>query len=353
MKRDKMKQKIVAYINAAYQWHQTGNGSLTEEPGLTMSDLEAEILYGFGLPRMAFQYAEILQLEGFSIDDVEERSAELLEVLLKEATQFLLAPIEKDVDVLKQAKQNLRDAVEVLPLIGISTSVYNLYLYYDCYLKNNINENELLAFFKKSELLDCQAKTRIPFTYFSLVNGSHLKRLINQGLPFIRAYKGFLKYSSTSHKWDGDFADSDLDNSTAFKNTIVLEHFFISYIGVREDTVVIEILVEYKHSFIKLLIWCNISIMRLLMLHSRYYSLAIPPLHITKPEYLENTERHIRLKECIGHNIEIENITIGLRRIKSSDNKKGDLPDYTIDYLESKKNIEGHFNCWSDESLPF
>ena len=63
MNQHLMKQKIIAYIKTAWQWHQSGNGPITEGVGLQMRDLEEEILTGYGLPHLAFQYSEMLQFE--------------------------------------------------------------------------------------------------------------------------------------------------------------------------------------------------------------------------------------------------------------------------------------------------
>lgn len=190
MNQQLMKQKIIAFINAAWQWHQTGNGSLTEGIGLEMGNLEEKILTGFGLPFMAFQYSEILQLEGFSNEDIEQRATALIKRLSKEAAIYLLSPIEKDEVILKEAKEKLQDAVEVLPMIGLSTSAYNLFLYFDFYFRNIMTENELVSYLKKSETIDGDATTRIPFTYPS-------KSSINFSVSSsnVNGCNVFLKYS--------------------------------------------------------------------------------------------------------------------------------------------------------------
>jgi len=160
MNHDLMKQKITTYIKTTWHWHQTGNGPLTKGAGLEMADLEEEILTAYGLPYLAFQYSEMLQFEGFSKRNIEKRATSLMESLTQAATNFLLSPIEKDETILQQSKAKLQDAIEVLPFIGISTAPYNLFLYYDFYLKNILNEQALLQHLKKAEVLDKKEERR-------------------------------------------------------------------------------------------------------------------------------------------------------------------------------------------------
>ena len=113
-----MKQKITTFINAAWQWHQLGNGPLTEGVGLQMANLEEEILTGYGLPHLAFQYSEMLQFEGFSKKNIGKRAVDLMKRLTQAATDFLLSPIEKDETVLQQSKEKLKDGVERMHTIS-------------------------------------------------------------------------------------------------------------------------------------------------------------------------------------------------------------------------------------------
>lgn len=349
MNQQLMKQKAIAFINTAWQWHQTGNGPMTEGIGLEMANLEEEILTSFGLPFMAFQYSEILQFEGFSNENIEQRATALIWRLSKEATAYLLSPIEKDEVILKEAKEKLQDAVEVLPIIGLSTSVYNLFLYYDFYFKNIINESELLMYLKKAETTDNSEATRIPFTYETLANGQHVQRLTAAGFPFIKAYRRFLKYTSAVHDWNQDVPISESERMQQLKPSIKLRHFFIAYIAAKnEKTAVVDLLVRQKKSFIKIRVWSNIKHIKLLLLHARYYSLAIAPMYVINPKYLKNGEVHLRLKDAIGKNIEIENIVVGLNQIE--DDEITNPREYRLIYIKSSPTIAPKQNY---DGLPF
>lgn len=352
MEQQKMEQKIADYINAAYQWHATGNGSLIEGIGRTMEDLQEEILISFGLPYLAFQYSELLQLQGFSTKSIKARSSRLFKVLEKEAMQFLLSPIEKDVTVLKQAKENLDDAAEVLPIIGISTSAYNLFLYYEFYFRSVFNEEELLLNLKKVEAIDGDATTRIPYTYATL-NGRQVKRLIYAGFPFIKEYRQFLKYNSTKQKWNRNLSATTEKASPGTKNKIELSRFFITYFAVsaQQNGAAIEILAEYQRSFFKLRIWCSTSIIWLLMAHAKYYSFSIPLLYGTRPKYLRNSDAHLWMKDLKGKNIEIENIIVGLD--KAAGEERIDGPYYEIAYIHPSIHIPVVTRMMYEEGLPF
>ena len=334
MNQQLMKQKIIAFINTAWQWHQTGNGPMTEGIGLEMANLEEEILTGFGLPFMAFQYSEILQFEGFSNENIEQRATALIRRLSKEATAYLLSPIEKDEVILKEAKEKLQDAVEVLPMIGLSTTEYSLFLYYDFYLKDILDEAKLLQHLKKAEIIDEDAVTRIPFTYESLKNGNQVKRLLKAGIPFIKEYQAFLKYKFCNQKWDNQTTNVNDQENIVKNNDLKLKHFFITFIAAKdEDTAVVEVLVSRKKGFATLRIWCTVSAIQLILLHARYYSLSIPPMYVINPRYLKDGEVHLRLKDACNKNIEIKNIIVGLQRIDSEENENNNLPCYTVAYI--------------------
>ncbi len=332
MNHDLMKQKITTYIKTAWQWHQTGNGPLTEGAGLQMTDLEEEILTGYGLPYLAFQYTELLQFEGFSKRNIEKRAASLMEKLRQAATDYLLSPIEKDEIVLQQSKAKLQDAVEVLPLIGISTAPYNLFLYYDFYLKNIVNEQVLLQHLKQAEVLDKKEETRIPFTYEMLQNGNHTKRLMQAGIPYLKEYQQYLKYLSTNQTWDIGFRKNETKLKEVLKDTIELSHFFVTYLWAQsEDIAVMEILAPLNKNCARLRIWCTAEMIIQILRHARYYSLAVPAMYVLKPQYLNNGEMHLRLKEANNKNIEIEHVLIGLERDKHVRNS---IPYFLVNYLK-------------------
>ena len=172
MDHQAMKQKIRDYIAYAYEWHQTGNGPVKEGAGLMMSDLEEDILTGFGLPFMAFQFSEILQLEGFSNKRIEKRAVQLIYQLSTEASLYLLSPIKNKYEALMEAKIMFTDAVEVLPLIDFSTNVYTVFLYYDYFLRSEINAEEFIKYAKMTTDADEEEATRIPFTYQAIKKNS-------------------------------------------------------------------------------------------------------------------------------------------------------------------------------------
>lgn len=354
MNQQLMKQKAIAFINSAWQWHQTGNGPMTEGIGLEMANLEEEILTGFGLPFMAFQYSEILQFEGFSNENIEQRATALIWRLSKEATAYLLSPIEKDEVILKEAKEKLQDAVEVLPMIGLSTTEYSLFLYYDFYLKGILDEAQLLQHLKKAEIINEDAVTRIPFTYESLKNGNQVKRLLKAGIPFIKEYKAFLKYKFCNQKWDNQTANANDQENMVKNNDLKLKHFFITYIAAKdEDTAVVEVLVSYKNGFATLRIWCTVGMIQLMLLHAKYYSLSIPPMYVINPRYLKDGEVHLRLKEACNKNIEIENIIVGLERVDNNENENYNLPYYAVAYIKPTVTTPVIPLNGLDDGLPF
>ncbi len=351
MNQELMKQKITTFIKAAWQWHQSGNGPLTEGVGLEMANLEEEILTGYGLPHLAFQYSEMLQFEGFSKKNIGKRAVDLMERLTQVATVFLLSPIEKDEAVLRQSRQKLQDGVEVLPMIGLGTTHYNLFLYYDLYFKNLLNEQALLQHLNKAEAMDMQVETRIPFTYETLQNGNHTRRLMKAGISFMKEYQQYLKYLSINQKWDKAFSKNENKTKTILNDSAELSRFFITYLGAKNrDMAVVEILAPINKSLVRLRIWCNAETITLVLLHARYYSLAIPAMYVINPRHLNNGEMHLRLKEASNKNIEIDNIVI---RIERAEGEPNSIPYYLVKYIQTTVAIPATIEPDQIDGLPF
>jgi hypothetical protein len=348
-----IKEKIIAYINAAYQWHEEGSGSIDEGVGEKMCDLEEKILTSFGLPFMAQQYSDILQAEGFSNENIEERVKKIIETLQYEAEKFLLAPIEKDTKILVEAKRLLQDAVEVLPIIGITATGYNCFLYYDIFLKGIYSEDELLQILKKVEILDNELETRVPHTYDAFIN--EFSGLNKMDLPFLNDYGNFLKYKESKHNWDEGGNNDDIGDYLGFPDVFELTHFIITHIYLKdENTCCITILKNLgKETLVELTLWCTADLMRIVMLHAKYYSLAIPPLYVTGPKFLNAGKVNIQVRQAIGKNIEIENIKVQIKRLDNENDKVKNPFDYVIISIEPKETIPEIYFEQDENNLPF
>lgn len=316
-------QKIASYIKVAYEWHEAGEGLLAESYFEKMTELEEEILTSFGLPFMAFQYSEILQNEGFSIENIEKRAELLIKKLRKEARKYLLAPIEKDSTILANARLQRQDIVEVLPLIGFGATAYNCFIYYNKFFRDIYDNEEALKLFKISAKLDEQPATRIPHTYNGLVTNGIYKKLTNVGLPYLNEFKHYLKYKETDQEWNRLFDNNDLRTGFTLHYIFSLKHFYITEILLKNEfNCCVSIIFKKGKSYVELSIWCVESMMRVFMLNAKYYSLAIPPLYLLSPKFLKpKSEIRINLLETIGKNIEIENIEIELERLDDEDDE--------------------------------
>ena len=89
------------------------------------------------------------------------------------------------------------------------------------------------------------------------------------------------------------------------------------------------------------------------MLHAKYYTLAIPPLHITKPVYLTASSRHIRIKDANGHNIEISKINIGIKKIENREYNADIIKEFTIEFIKASDKVYGIIEFPLDYDLPF
>ncbi|WP_301921952.1 hypothetical protein, partial [Ferruginibacter sp.] len=127
--------------------------------------------------------------------------------------------------------------------------------------------------------------------------------------------------------------------------------FFITYLGAKNnDMAVMEILAPINNHFARLRIWCTTELITLILLHARYYSLAIPTMYVINPRYLNNGEMHLRLKDAHYKNIEIDNIVIGLERDKE---EEGDIPYYSVKYLKPITTISERLEPGQVDEFPF
>ena len=350
MDQQAMKQKIMDYIAYAHEWHQTGNGPVTEGAGLMMSDLEEEILTGFGLPFMAFQFSEILQLEGFSNKRIEKRALKLIDQLTTEASLYLLSPIKNKYEALMEAKIMFTDAVEVLPLIDFSTNVYTVFLYYDYFLRSEINAEEFIKYAKMTTDADEEEATRIPFTYQAIKKRNQLKRLINEGFPYVNEFRDYLKYLSASNDWvkkDTSHVNSSFSKSG---DIIIVSKAYITYIAIKnEDNAAIEMLINFKGNIIPIRLWCSVFGLTILLKCSKYWSLSIPFLYATRPPFDDDTI-HIYPEEMNGKNIETSDVILILEKSRYQGTKK-DPPYFEVIYM--KLQVPKIKTASKSDGLPF
>jgi hypothetical protein len=339
LNQELIKVKIERYIKADYQWHQEKEGSLEEGIGKQMSDLEQEILTSFGLPFMAQQFSDLMQAEGFSNIDIEKRATTLFNTLKTEAEAYLLSPIEKDTVLLLKARSHFRDATEILPLIDIAPTAYNCFLYYDIFLRGIYDENEILEALKRTEILEYDNSTRIPCSYKEILE-NEIYNPVWLDLPLWEDYKMYLNYKESIHSWDIHDGNQDLDQYVSLPTILELDHFIIKHIYLKdENNCCITILLEFNITIIELTIWCTANMMRAIMLHAKYYSIAIPPLYVTSPKFLNEGIVNIPISEAIGKNIEIEKIKLELERLDEEDDEIQNPFAYVIINFIPRENL--------------
>jgi hypothetical protein len=315
-----IKEKIIAYIDAAYEWHETNEGSLDENPGKLMAELEEEILTAFGLPFAAFKYSDILQQEGFSNTNKEERAEHLMQILKFEAEEFLLVPIEKDADLLNEAKHELKDAVEVLPLIGITTTNYNCFLYYDIFFRGICNAHQILKALKKSEALSWQDLQIIDS--IELLNQENNYKSLQLSIPFLKNYKAFINYKRSKHNWNEHNDNYNLDQYVGLPDKFELNHFVIKEIYVENESICcLKILRLLKNTIIEMKLFCQANEMFEILRYAKYYSIAMPILYVIKLALTNSQAITIIAKDAIDNNIEIENINLEISKLYKRNEK--------------------------------
>jgi|GEM_PF-3569560 len=352
MKKEEIKEKIIAYIKAAYQWHTEDEPSCEKGIGLKMVTLEEEILTSFGLPETAFQYSEILQLYGFSDEDLEENAEELYEKLHQAAVAFLLTPAENNTAILKNGKENLLDAQEVLPLIGFLTTKYAIFIYHDIYWRGLCNEQELIDALQKADKFEKPFENNLSSTYSDLKKRKCFKEMKEAGLPYAEEYKKYLKYAESKQDWDKVFDNKKLKKKPKLGEEFLLTELHITKVFVKDaSTAVIVILLPFKKSFLVLSIWCNTIMLRNILHHSKYLSLCTHLYLSVKPDYLRDNSFSYDFIEQMGKALEIENIDLKIHLTEWYKKKVKYPYDYSITSLNYNSPIPEEKEL--EDDLPF
>lgn len=324
-----VQQKIINYIELSYHCHLTSTGGdivWEEGPEGRMLQLEEEILSDFGLPYIARYYGNILQLEGFSIDNKEVRAAQLIKRLTTEAEKFLLTPAETNINLLAIAKQESHISEDVLPLLGLTGTLYQQFVYYDFYLRDICTVREALAALQMAEELNAVPETSIPSGYKDFMLTNKLQQLQQAGLPYIMAYEAFTKYSIIYHPWDKGEYENIATDAALLPGLHHISNFVIIdfYANFTEDWYVIKLLIENDEnglSYIDLL--CLPDELNTIIKHARYYTYALATLQVLQEEQrLYNSgerKENTMSQPPMGKNIEVNNLII---EIESIDNRR-------------------------------
>ena len=343
MNKTLIKRKIISYIEIAYQWHSVATYELRiNNQWHQMIDLEIEIIKSFGLPFMAQKYSDILQTEGFSINNLEQKSERLFNKLVKEAEIFLLSPIESDIHVLKQAKKSLKWSLDILPIIGFPTTPYNNFIYYEYYFRAKITAEQFLDILKSSLLLDKSPETRIPHNYETLKSNQNFETKINTELLYLKEFKAFLKYAHAIQFWNYQSANLSfseyvekvpleemnfdaqklhnlIDLDLILPHEFKLPHFFIKQIQIKKQTTYkIIILTKRKETgWVEIELPCSHSTLFEILRHARYNITGITMINLINNEILAYGDESIfECKKIINMEIEIINIDMSIKLIK-------------------------------------
>lgn len=352
MEKKEVKEKIIAYIKAAYQWHIEKEPDCDKGIGLEMVTLEEEILKSFGLPETAFQYSDIMQMYGFSDEGLKENADELYKKLHKEAVAFLLTPVENNNTILRNGKENLLDFQEVLPLIGFFTTKYSMFAYHDIYWRDLCNEQELIDALQKADKFEKPFENNLSSTYADLKKRKCFKEMKEAGLPFAEEYKKHLKYVDTKQDWDAVFDNKDLKKKPKLDEELLLTNLYITKVYVKNaNTTVIDILLPHKKTYLVLSIWCNTIMLRNILHHTKYLSLCTNLYLSLKPEYLRDNSFSYNFIEQSGKALEIEEINLKIH-LTESYKKKIKYPfDFSVSYLDYNSLIPEVKEM--EEDLPF
>ena len=354
MLKDKIIPEIMSYIKHAYEWQQQPDKSVINDgPGMMMIELEESILTQFGLPTQAFRYSNILQQEGFSIQNIEDRAEVVYNILLHEAEYYFLSPVLLNVDILKTAKLSFAASQDVLPYLGFEITVYTNFLYYDIYLMGLCTEGELLECLEKAKVYNVSPKRYIPYTFIDFNTSKNTNALRKYNLPFFEQYGDYLFYLFCSGQRDTQEKEIILGANNEFNDGLIdLETFYITEITVRNiGSCQIELIFEQNGELRMIHILCNQKMLVHILTYATYYSVAsslVMNINLLQDEsypfnydplfiqgmYIEISKCHIELDQLLNLedddiddnlNFIINSITLNDQNFKLQDSNQDDL----------------------------
>ena len=256
MDKRKLIKKISAYIAVSHAWHAANEPDIIPDSlGTEMIDLEEEILSELGLPPMAYQFSSVMQEYGYSVDNLQEKSAELLYKLEQQVPLYKSMLQKPKCQILHEGKEQRLDAQEVLPILDFPVTRYTRFLYHDIFCKGKCDAGLLISYLSlKMEVYD---DDRLPDI-----------------TPFLNEYRDYLENIEAESYWEKisiKTASADFEEAYPVETELKLTTFIISSFEVRSEAFcAADIIIKHRHSYLMLKLYMIVEQLQLLLLKARY-----------------------------------------------------------------------------------
>lgn len=350
--------KIKQYIRTAYAWHESGEAvNSGEGPAGSMSDLEDEILLAFGLPQGALMYSEILQAEGFSIENLHERAQMLYKRLIREARQWLLSPIVHDTRRLHDARLAYSHVQDVLPLMGFACTRYSHFLYYNRFLTGRCSAQELLRCLRIQNDLLSIYRVAIP-SYAKDMDNDTIAHLDELELPCLHEYLHYLLDADLVQDWDIKPGDLPAGLPGLKQAPVEIDEFILhAVLLIEPEACFLQGMhwtgTEYRFLFVS----CNQEQLMTLLQYAQYPA-QVGHLHYMVQQFKPlDEELQYNLLEEDGHNILINRCILRLAR-SAGNNPDAEAEKGSVDLLgiipnDGREAASHPFEVMDGDDYPF
>lgn len=338
------------YISLLKSIHRKDNFAIEEwDP---IYDLEREILTRFGLPN-SFQLSSFAQAAALNSGDLKDTSNRFMRLLTDCASDYLMAPILSNKELMEMGKRCKVPFDDVLPNMGIDTHSYCVFVYKELYCPGKITIEEAIEALQKSmDDSDNLLSEFMRFTgeYNLQINLQIYAKLQQLQIPFVEAYlQHEIDVRSKNTADDKDWHKL-FERGKSLPVFISLTHFFIIKIECYEygDGCFLNIIFESNEGqWCGIILYCTRNSFDMVLSHSRFHTHS----SLIRANLSENVLMLNLKKDFAMRNLEIIELPLQLKMIIEEDTGSKTLGYYTMDdplgnILQQDENI-------IDPELPF
>ena len=315
-------------------------------------DLERGILARFGLPN-SFKLSSFVQEAALDSGDVGEESNRFIQLLTNCASDYLLAPIRSDKEIMEIGRRCKIPFDNVLPYMGIDTHSYCVFVYEELYCQGKITVKEAIEAFKMSMDDDDNLLSKfVQFVgeYNLQINFEIYFRLHQMQIPFIDAYLQHeidirSRNAADNKDWHKLFA-----KGKGLPFIISIRHFFIFKLECYEhgNDCFLNIIFEGNNDqWYGIILYCTRDTLNRIFSHCRFHTHS----SLIRANLSENVLALNFQKDFPMRNIEIIELPLQLKMIIEEDTGSPTKGYYTIN--DPEENIFSQYGGIIDPELPF
>lgn len=149
---ENLQEKLKEYYLLAQKTHEiTDNEALGKSDEFNdMIEIEEAILKAYGLP-LGRPYQSIMENFGWEEEITERKISRVICDLKNSAVRYHHSAVESNEQILHWGKENYKPFDHVLPLMGFTPTIYNVFLYTELWLRKNYPIKEIIREMKQAQ----------------------------------------------------------------------------------------------------------------------------------------------------------------------------------------------------------